>query len=126
MIRAPDHAISIWIEGDVIHLCLPPKSGERQHFLELPQAKCSIETNDFGQPLTRQRGWLILIDILRQREKSGRTGIGTKGDPVKYDVEKMLVAMATEKRSSAKIDRLIKKLGGETAVKELLKELKLT
>jgi|SRR5215813_12786482 len=121
----PDHAIHLWIEGDVLYLCMPPKGEGRSHYLTLPMGKCSVETNDFGQPLGRQRGWMILIDILRQREKSGRTGIGTKGDPVQYDVERMLVAMATGQKSKAKVDKLIKQVGGPEKMKELLKELDL-
>jgi len=113
MRRIPDHAISVWLEGDELKLGLAQPGSRPTAFLTLPLAKCSIEVSEFGQPLARQRGWLILIDLLKERARSGRKTIGFAANPVQYDVDQMLLAMAQTKRvvKNGKAEDILKELG---------------
>jgi len=126
MRRIPDHAISLWIEGDELKLGIPQPKGEDRKFtvafLSIPTRKCSVENSEWGEPLARQRGWLILLDLLRQRERAGRATIGRKANPVQYDVNKMLLAMQTPE-AKARASKAAAQRAASGPPEELLREL---
>lgn len=93
----PSYGLSIWLTGDTLNIAIPPAAdGTRQHTICLPLAKCSIETTEGGSILGRQRGWLVLLELLKSKEREKRNPnakIGNASAPVKYDIEQMLVGM---------------------------------
>jgi|SRR5215475_11998181 len=77
--------------------------------LEIPLAKCEIITSTWGQPLARQRGWVIFMDILRSRERASRkVTIGTRACPLQYTIERALVSSTIRRRRQ---NALLKELG---------------
>jgi hypothetical protein len=81
----PDHAVSLWTEGDELFVDFD------SHTVRIPLAKCSIECSSFGSPLSRQLGWNTLLTVLRDRERADRKPtIAKEGSPVQYDVEQMI------------------------------------
>lgn len=91
----PAHALSIWKVGHDIYVGVPAQGKTRGTTLKLPLDKCGIETSAFGGIRASQRGWAILLDILRAREAAGQRPayIGTRSAPVQYDVDKMIKEM---------------------------------
>jgi hypothetical protein len=94
----PSYAMQIWLAGDTIHLALPSGPDGKSHVVRIPLAKCSIETSEWGQPLARQLGWVVLTDILKQRQQQREAPrIGQRSAPVQYDIEAMLRAVSPKK-----------------------------
>jgi hypothetical protein len=84
MASAPQHACSIWLNGDELRLGFEGPSGA-MHSVAIPRS--ALHTPD-GAAF---RGWAILFDILRRREGSSRVpSIGQRSAPVQYDIEAML------------------------------------
>src|SRR5579872_2168694 len=92
----PSYGLSIWLVGDKLNIAIPGAGpGAISHTISIPLAKCSLECGDGGQILGRQRGWLVLLDLLKQKEREKRSPaakIGERASPPRYDIEKMLVA----------------------------------
>jgi hypothetical protein len=102
----PAHAISIWKVGHELVLGLPPTApGVRGTTVRLPLERCEAIASAFGGTLANQRGWAILLDILRQREHAGQrpATVGTRQAPVQYDVDAMIRAMGA---AAPKVTRL--------------------
>lgn len=93
----PSYTTVIWLAGDQIHLSLPSGPDGKSHTIRIPLAKCSIESGEWGEPLARQRGWLVLLDILKQRqqERQQPVRLGDRAAPVQYDIDAMLRAVST-------------------------------
>ncbi len=95
----PSYACQIWLAGNTIHLALPSGPDGKSHVVRIPLAKCSIEQSEWGQPLARQLGWVVLQDILKQRQVQREAPkIGQRSAPVQYDIDAMLHAMPTVKK----------------------------
>jgi hypothetical protein len=92
----PAYAMTIWLAGDQIHITLPSGPGGKIHTIRIPLAKCSIETSEWGEPLARQRGWLVLLELLKQRqqERTAPIRMGDRAAPVQYDIDQMLKAVS--------------------------------
>jgi len=109
----PSHAVSIWLAGDRLMIGVPPVGDERPSTKVIPLDNCFYDDKNVGQ-----RGWAVLLNLLRDRSRMEREGkkpwLGTKGDPVQYDIEKMLKHMRREQREHKKV------------VKALVKEKPLT
>jgi hypothetical protein len=87
-VPVPAEAIPIWLEGESICLGLPG------HNLKIPLARCSIERTGWGTIMSRQTGWAGLLRVLMDRALAKQPPtIGQRGDPVQYDLDRMLVAM---------------------------------
>lgn len=96
----PKHAISIWFEGD--KLCLA--FDENSHQVAIPVERAEVIRNGFGTPLPSQRGWEVLLSILRERyhEATKRVNqIARKSAPIQYMVEQVLKAKAATKRKAS-------------------------
>jgi hypothetical protein len=93
----PAHSLSIWKVGHTLYVGVPPsREGVRGTTLKITLDRCGVECSAFGQPLASQRGWRVLLDVLAQRERDGRSApLGNAGAPVQYDVEKILRAMGS-------------------------------
>lgn len=103
----PSYAIQVWLAGDTIHLALPSGPDGKSHVVRIPLAKCSIEQSEGGQPLARQLGWVVLLDILKQRQAAREAPrIGQRSAPVQYDIEAMLRAVSPTKFNSRGVEQL--------------------
>lgn len=103
----PSYAIQVWLAGDTIHLALPSGPVGKSHIVRIPLAKCSIETSEWGQPLARQLGWVVLQDILKQRQQQREAPrIGQRSAPVQYDIEAMLRAVSSKKFDRRGVEQL--------------------
>ena len=102
----PSYVTSIWLAGDTIHLALPSGPDGKSHIIRIPLAKCSIESSEWGEPLARQRGWLVLLDILKQRqqERQQPVRLGDRAAPVQYDIDAMLRAVSSASPQSRKFN----------------------
>jgi len=84
---------NIWFDGDNICLECPADPGHSAHVVKLPIERCRIETNATGTPLPSQRGWDVLLRILKERYASSHRQdrvIATNSAPVGYMVEQWL------------------------------------
>jgi hypothetical protein len=103
----PFYAMQIWLAGDTIHLALPSGQDGKSHIVRIPLAKCSIETSEWGQPLARQLGWVVLQDILKSRQQQREAPrIGQRSAPVQYDIEAMLRAVSPKKFDGRGVEQL--------------------
>lgn len=94
----PSYCMQIWLAGDTIHLALPSGQDGKFHVVRVPLTKCSIEQSEGGSPLGRQLGWVVLLDILKQRQAAREAPkIGQRSAPVQYDIEAMLRAVQPKK-----------------------------
>jgi hypothetical protein len=99
--------MQIWLAGDTIHLALPSGSDGKSHIVRIPLTKCSIECSEWGQPLARQLGWVVLQDILKQRQQQREAPkIGQRSAPVQYDIEAMLRAVSPKKFDGKGVEQL--------------------
>jgi len=74
----PPHAISLWVDGGVLHVELPGTDADKKaHVLRLP-------LNVFGMT--------HIVNLLQARTASSR--IGEKGDPTQFQSNKALAALA--------------------------------
>jgi hypothetical protein len=69
--KVPPHAMSIWIEGGVIHLGFTNPKGYT-HVSELQPERLGITKTPTGSPISSQTGWHVLLETLRHRERLGR------------------------------------------------------
>jgi hypothetical protein len=104
----PAHAVSVWLAGDRLMIGIPPVNGdERPSTKVIPLDRCFVDKN-----AASQTGWRFLLNLLSERTEMIAQGkkpyLGTKGDPVQYDIEKMLKHMRREKREHRKV---VKALG---------------
>lgn len=97
----PSYAATIWLAGENICIALPSGASQKSHTIRIPVAKCSIETSEWGEPLARQRGWMVLLDILKQRQQLREAPIGTRAAPVQYDIEEMLRAIQPKRYTTS-------------------------
>lgn len=103
----PSYCMQIWLAGDTIHLALPSGPDGKSHVVRIPLAKCSIETYEWGQPLARQLGWVVLTDILKQRQAAREAPkIGQRSAPVQYDIDAMLRAVFPKKFDGRGVEQL--------------------
>lgn len=103
----PSYAIQLWLAGDTIHLALPSGPDGKSHIIRIPLAKCSIEQAEGGQPLARQLGWVVLLDILKQRQAAREAPrIGQRSAPVQYDIEAMLRAVVPKRFDGRGVEQL--------------------
>lgn len=103
----PSYAMQIWLAGDTIHLALPSGPEGKSHVVRIQLAKCSIEQSEWGQPLARQLGWVVLQDILKQRQAAREAPkIGQRSAPVQYDIEAMLRAVTPTKYNERGVEQL--------------------
>lgn len=103
----PSYAMQIWLAGDIIHLALPSGPDGKSHVVRIPLAKCSIEQSEWGQPLARQLGWVVLVDILKQRQATREAPrIGQRSAPVQYDIEAMLRAVVPKRFNERGVEQL--------------------
>lgn len=103
----PSYAMQIWLVGETIHLALPSGPDGKSHIVRIPLAKCSIEQSEWGQPLVRQLGWVVLQDILKSRQQQREAPrIGQRSAPVQYDIEAMLRAVSPTKFNSRGVEQL--------------------
>lgn len=100
----PSYGLSIWLTGDRINIAIPGAgSAGTPHTISIPLAKCSLECGDGGTVLGRQRGWLILLELLKSKEREKRNPnarIGEASAPVRNDIEKLLVASKIQRYDS--------------------------
>lgn len=100
----PSYGLAIWLVGDKLNIALPASTpGGKSHVVAIPLTKCSIETTEGGSILGRQRGWLVLLDLLKSKEREKRNPtpkIGQQGSPVRYDIEQMLKTMSPSRYDS--------------------------
>lgn len=121
----PAYAANIWLnEADnCLMLAVPAGADETGHTVRIPLDRCDVVVNGWGNPLPGQRGWRVLLDILRERTRSATLArsertIGTKASPVQYDLDKMLQAFG------GKVKRPLRNLD-DLPVEDMLKELDL-
>lgn len=112
----PDHAIRIWLAGDEIHMAFDSPESAPHHTIKIPIGKCSIETTEWGSPLSRQLGWYSLMSILKSAEQAGRKGqIAEASAPSSYQLEQMLRAMGHK----AKVEDIGKVDGSQLTLADL-------
>lgn len=102
----PSYVTSIWLAGDQIFMALPSGPDGKIHTIKVPLAKCSIETSEWGEPLASQRGWMVVLDILKQRqqERQAPARLGDRAAPVQYDIDAMLRAVNSSSVKPAKFN----------------------
>lgn len=87
----PAHCAYIWFDGANLRLQLPPDGPESHgNTVILPLERLGIVRNEAGAPRPDQRGWLVLLDVLRARLAAADRRIGTQASPVQYDIEAVL------------------------------------
>ncbi len=85
----PSYAANIWLAGDRIAVQF-----EGSHTIFIDLARCGVECNNSGSTLPTQRGWEVLLSILKDRSRAtARPRIAERGAPVQYDIEQMLRAV---------------------------------
>lgn len=82
----PAYAMYVWHRGDSLVL-----AGNDGHTIVLPVSKLNVTS------AADQRGWLILLEILRDRarayaQRRSAARIGTSTQPVRAQIEALLVA----------------------------------
>lgn len=68
--NTPENAVKVWLDVGANSLCMElPQStpSDRPHTIGLSLDKCSLERSEFGQVLARQKGWEVLLHILKAR-----------------------------------------------------------
>lgn len=87
----PAHCAYIWFDGAALRLQLPPDGPESHgNMIVLPLERCAVVPSTSGAPRPDQRGWLVLLDTLRERLVAADRRIGTLASPVQYDIEAVL------------------------------------
>ncbi len=118
----PAYAANIWFKGDALCVSFP-----NQQTIVIPVERCGIAKSEAGTPLPSQRGWMVLLQLMKDRAAQARdeTKIGQKGQPTQYEIERamasdakyayILGAMAQAKAVSAsekaKASEFLKELG---------------
>jgi hypothetical protein len=106
----PACAVSIWLVGDRLMIGVPPVGDERASTKVIPLDRCHVVKNS-----SSQTGWQFILNLLRDRAQMARENqkstIGSKGDPVQYDIDEMLKLM---RRSTVKPQKV-----GELTLEDL-------
>lgn len=91
---------TIHLSGDSLVLTFPPAGNEtRTHEVNIPIDRCGIVSGWGGQPIASQRGWALLLDILRERQSASHTPtIAIPSAPNFYQVERALHAKKYDSR----------------------------
>jgi hypothetical protein len=93
----PAYAGYIWDRGDA--LVLQFSDG---HHVELPIERCALALTPGGSVRADQRGWGVLLSLLRDRRNTYAQGkrprIAEAGRETRYQVEMTLLAKALAKR----------------------------
>lgn len=107
-VPAPPHAALIWSVGTQLAIQFPGAGAadgtgpSPSHTIFIDTAKCSVECSSWGEPLARQRGWAILLQLLRSRESDAAarrpSKIGTSGAITLYALESALRSGAAVRR----------------------------
>ena len=102
----PSYVTQIWLAGDFIHMALPSGPDGKIHVIKVPVGKCSIETSEWGEPLASQRGWMVVLDLLKQRqqERAAPSRLGDRAAPVQYDIDAMLRAVSTSPQKAKRFN----------------------
>jgi hypothetical protein len=89
----PAYAGYIWDRGDCLVLQF-----EDGHRVELPHERCALALTDGGSVRADQRGWGLLLSLLRNRRNSyaaqRKPAIAEPGRETKYQIEMALLAKA--------------------------------
>lgn len=118
----PSTAISMWFDGKDIVIAF----GKDSHWVRVPIEKCSIISGEFmarwygdkyghtrkylyeqgagSTPVGQQRGWAVILDILKERHNtaSALQTIATQSAPIAYMVEQFLKSGGSVKQCSKK------------------------
>lgn len=87
----PSYAMGIWLVGGELMVSLPGEPGQASgHTIKLPLSKLTVVPNAAGFA-----GWVILLDLLKQRERSNRSAtakrIGNPSSPPQHTIDAKLV-----------------------------------
>jgi hypothetical protein len=87
----PSYAVALWLSGGDLLVAMSPEPGESSgHTVRLPLSKLTVVPNAAGFA-----GWAVLLDLLKARERSGRSvtarKIGNPASPTGHEIEQRLV-----------------------------------
>ena len=104
---------TISFNGESIVLEFP----ENEFSVTIPLDRCGVQCNKSNTPLPNQRGWKVLLDILKARysasHRSERT-IGTQASPTSYQIEQALkskLRLTVVSKRKAKANLTLEDLG---------------
>lgn len=91
-VPVPSSAIQVWLDGNNLMLSCPGEG--RATVLRIDLERCSIEQSGFGKPLARQTGWVVVLNLLKDRARALAADVapkfGSRANPIQYEIEEMM------------------------------------